>query len=90
MLYCKTWLRCLLMKLLHCDNHLGVLMKFSFNPSWSCLYNLALFHFYESTTMRMTGIMVLLALLLQSCGHRGPLFLPPAQPSVQPIPDQTK
>ncbi|MCE9550922.1 MAG: lipoprotein [Betaproteobacteria bacterium] len=40
--------------------------------------------------MRMTGIMVLLALLLQSCGHKGPLFLPPTQPSVQPLPDQTK
>ena len=40
--------------------------------------------------MRMTGIMVLLALLLQGCGTKGALFLPPAQPSVQPIPDQTK
>ncbi|MEQ1741205.1 MAG: lipoprotein [Candidatus Nitrotoga sp.] len=34
--------------------------------------------------------MVLLALLLQSCGHKGPLFLPPAQPSIQPLSDQTK
>lgn len=40
--------------------------------------------------MRMTGIMVLLALLLQSCGHKGPLFLPPAQPSIQPLPVQNK
>ncbi|WP_242006904.1 LPS translocon maturation chaperone LptM [Candidatus Nitrotoga sp. AM1P] len=40
--------------------------------------------------MRMTGIMVLLALLLQSCGHKGPLFLPPAQPAIQPLPDQNK
>lgn len=40
--------------------------------------------------MRMTGIMVLLALLLQSCGHKGPLFLPPAQPSIQPLPVPSK
>lgn len=40
--------------------------------------------------MRMTGIMVLLALLVQSCGHKAPLFLPPAQPSTQLLPDQTK
>ena len=65
-------------------------MKLSFSHFRSCLYNLALFHFNESTTMRMTGIMVLLALLLQSCGHKGPLFLPPAQPSIQPIPTQNK
>jgi len=24
-----------------------------------------------------TGIMLLLALMLQGCGHKGPLFLPP-------------
>jgi predicted small lipoprotein YifL len=65
-------------------------MKFSFSHFRSYLYNLALFHFNEGTTMRMTGIMVLLALLLLSCGHRGPLFMPPAQPSIQPIPDQAK
>jgi predicted small lipoprotein YifL len=69
-----------------------MLMKFSFSYFRSYLYNPALFHFSENTTMRMTGIMVLLllALLLQSCGHKGPLFLPPAQPSIQPLPDQNK
>jgi len=33
--------------------------------------------------MRMTGIMLLLALLLQGCGHKGALFLPQAQPATQ-------
>ncbi|MGB4923896.1 MAG: lipoprotein [Candidatus Nitrotoga sp.] len=65
-------------------------MKFSFSHFRSCLYNPVLFHFSENTIMRMTGIMVLLALLLQSCGHKGPLFLPPAQPSIQPLSDQNK
>jgi predicted small lipoprotein YifL len=35
----------------------------------------------------MTGIMLLLALLLQGCGHKGPLYLPketPAQSSQKP------
>lgn len=31
--------------------------------------------------MRVTGIMLLLALLLQGCGHKGPLYLPPPPPS---------
>ncbi|WP_320412325.1 LPS translocon maturation chaperone LptM [Candidatus Nitrotoga sp. HW29] len=65
-------------------------MKFSFSHVRSCLYNPVLFPFSETTIMRMTGMMVLLALLLQSCGHKGPLFMPPAQPAIQPIPDQTK
>lgn len=34
--------------------------------------------------MRVTGIMLLLALLLQGCGHKGPLFLPQGQPAEQP------
>jgi predicted small lipoprotein YifL len=33
--------------------------------------------------MRVTGIMLLLALLLQGCGHKGPLVLPQAQPVAQ-------
>jgi predicted small lipoprotein YifL len=31
-----------------------------------------------------TGIMLLLALMLQGCGHKGPLHLPP------PVPAQTQ
>lgn len=31
--------------------------------------------------MRVTCIMLLMALLLQGCGHKGPLVLPQAQPS---------
>jgi predicted small lipoprotein YifL len=30
-----------------------------------------------------TGIMLLIALMLQGCGHKGPLFLPPP-PAKQP------
>ena len=33
--------------------------------------------------MRTTGIMLLFALLLQGCGHRGPLYMPQAQPAAQ-------
>ena len=33
--------------------------------------------------MRVTGIMLLLALLLQGCGHKGPLYIP------QPVPQQS-
>ena len=33
--------------------------------------------------MRVSGIMLLLALLLQGCGHKGPLVLPQAQPVTQ-------
>lgn len=33
--------------------------------------------------MRVTGIMLLFALLLQGCGHKGPLFLPQAKPVAQ-------
>jgi predicted small lipoprotein YifL len=40
--------------------------------------------------MRIMGITVLLAFLLQSCGHKGPLFLPPAEPLTQPSPSQDK
>lgn len=32
------------------------------------------------------GIMLLLTLLLQGCGHKGPLFLPPPPHEVQPSP----
>ncbi|MDE2117127.1 MAG: lipoprotein [Betaproteobacteria bacterium] len=31
--------------------------------------------------MRVTGIMLLLTLLLQGCGHKGPLYIP--QPATQ-------
>lgn len=34
--------------------------------------------------MRVTCIMLLFALLLQGCGHKGPLVLPQAQPVAQP------
>ena len=36
----------------------------------------------ESLTVYITGIMLLLTLLLQGCGHKGPLYLPqePAAP----------
>jgi len=35
--------------------------------------------------MRTATIMFLIALLLQGCGHKGPLLLPPSsQPSTQP------
>ncbi len=37
--------------------------------------------------MRATDIMLLLTLLLQGCGHKGPLFMP--QPAAQQ-PDQGK
>jgi predicted small lipoprotein YifL len=33
--------------------------------------------------MRVACIMLLFALLLQGCGHKGPLVLPQAQPSLQ-------
>jgi predicted small lipoprotein YifL len=33
--------------------------------------------------MRVTGIMLLFALLLQGCGHKGSLVLPQAQPATQ-------
>lgn len=33
--------------------------------------------------MHVTGIMLLLALLLQGCGHKGPLFMPQPQPATQ-------
>jgi predicted small lipoprotein YifL len=39
--------------------------------------------------MRLSGavvIMLLLALLLQGCGHKGPLFLPSPPHEVQPAP----
>ena len=31
--------------------------------------------------MRVAGIMLLLVLLLQGCGHKGPLFLPQEPPA---------
>ncbi|MDO8414548.1 MAG: lipoprotein [Gallionellaceae bacterium] len=40
--------------------------------------------------MRMTCIMVLLMLLLQGCGHKGPMYLPPDSASASPSPDQKK
>ena len=39
--------------------------------------------------MRMTGIMLLLALLLQACGHKGALYLPHAL-AATPHSDQKK
>ena len=33
--------------------------------------------------MRVACIMLLFPLFLQGCGHKGPLILPQAQPSVQ-------
>ena len=33
--------------------------------------------------MRVAGIMLLFVLLLQGCGHKGPLFLPKTQPAAQ-------
>lgn len=33
--------------------------------------------------MRVTGIMLLLTLMLQGCGHKGALYLPQAQPAPQ-------
>lgn len=36
-----------------------------------------------------TGIMLLLALLLQGCGHKGPLVLPQT-PAASAQPDQSK
>lgn len=33
--------------------------------------------------MRVTGIMLLLTLLLQGCGHKGPLVLPQAKSATQ-------
>jgi predicted small lipoprotein YifL len=47
------------------------------------------FKFQERTTMRTLGIMLLLAVVLQGCGRKGPLFLPatPAA-SQQPAPTQ--
>jgi predicted small lipoprotein YifL len=33
--------------------------------------------------MRAVCIMLLIALSLQGCGHKGPLVLPQSQPSVQ-------
>ena len=33
--------------------------------------------------MRVVCIMLLFPLFLQGCGHKGPLILPQAQPSVQ-------
>ena len=33
--------------------------------------------------MRVTGIMLLLTLLLQGCGHKGPLFIPQPQSAPQ-------
>ena len=39
--------------------------------------------------MRVTGIMLLLALLLQGCGHKGALYMPQPQPAPQQ-PDQGK
>ncbi|MDX8400076.1 MAG: lipoprotein [Gallionellaceae bacterium] len=33
--------------------------------------------------MRLIGIMLLFALSLQACGHRGPLFLPQDQAAPQ-------
>ncbi len=38
--------------------------------------------------MRVIGIMLLLALLLQGCGHKGPLVLPQAKPATQPAAQQ--
>ena len=35
-----------------------------------------------------TGIMLLMALLLQGCGHKGPLFLPPPPAQQQPATGQ--
>jgi predicted small lipoprotein YifL len=31
--------------------------------------------------IRAAGIMLLLAMLLQGCGHKGPLYLPPDAPA---------
>ena len=33
--------------------------------------------------MRVTGIMLLLTLLLQGCGHKGALYIPQPQPAPQ-------
>ena len=33
--------------------------------------------------MRVIGIMLLFPLLLQGCGHKGPLVLPQGQPAAQ-------
>ncbi len=38
--------------------------------------------------MRVTSIMLLIALLLQGCGHKGPLVLPQAKPTAQPAVQQ--
>jgi len=40
--------------------------------------------------MRVFAIMLLFALLLQGCGHKGPLVLPQAQPTTQQPNDQGK
>ncbi len=40
--------------------------------------------------MRVAGIMLLFALLLQGCGHKGSLLLPKAQPAAQQSNDQGK
>ncbi len=34
--------------------------------------------------MRVSGIMLLLAMLLQGCGHKGPLSMPPPPATQQP------
>ncbi len=38
--------------------------------------------------MRVTGIMLVLVLLLQGCGHKGPLYLP--QPEAKPTSNSNK
>jgi len=38
--------------------------------------------------MRIAGILLLSAFLLQGCGTKGDLFLPPPEPSTQLFPDQ--
>lgn len=42
--------------------------------------------FIKNPTMHKIGIVVLLALLLQGCGKKGPLYLPPPQSPAQPSP----
>ncbi len=38
--------------------------------------------------MRVLGIMLLMALLMQGCGRKGPLYLPAPSISAQTTPDQ--
>jgi predicted small lipoprotein YifL len=47
----------------------------------------------KDKVMRILGIMLLLGLILQGCGRKGPLFLPPAPtatPQVAPAQPSTE